>query len=337
MVGPRAKREAVRVVREQAELSERRACGLIGMHRGSWRYQRKERNEASLRARLHELATERPRFGYRRLYIFLRREKTEDGTLRWPVNHKRVYRLYREEGLAMQRRRRKRFRAEARVPLTLPTRANEVWTMDYTHDQMAGGRKFRTLNLMDGYTREALQIEPDTSLPGLRVVRVLEGLRERRGTPAAIQVDNGTEFTSRVVDQWAYQNQVALHFIERGKPTQNALIESFNGKFRDECLNQNWFLDLRHARKVIEEWRVDYNTVRPHSSLGYLTPEEFAAEIGGEKGCGKAAPWKTKGRFSTPLGNPAKEAGFPLSHSHDGGDPSSAVLEVQSQTPGANL
>ena len=238
------------------------------MHRGSWRYRRKERNEAALRARLRELAGERPRFGYRRLYIFLRREKTEDGTLRWRVNHKRVYRLYREEGLAMQRRRRKRFRAEARVPLALPTRANEMWTMDYTHDELAGGRKFRTLNLMDGYTREALRIEPDTSLPGLRVVRVLEWLRERRGTPAAIQVDNGTEFTSRVVDQWAYQNQVALHFIERGKPTQNAFIESFNGKFRDECLNQNWFVDLRHAREVIEAWRVDYNTVRPHSSSG---------------------------------------------------------------------
>ncbi|HEY3616286.1 MAG TPA: IS3 family transposase [Candidatus Sulfotelmatobacter sp.] len=279
VVGPRAEREAVRVVREEAGLSERHACGLIGMHRGSWRYQRRERNEAGLRARLRELAVERPRFGYRRLYIFLRREKSEDGALRWLVNHKRVYRLYREEGLAMQRKRRKRFRAEARVPLALPTRANEVWTMDYTHDELSSGRKFRTLNLMDGYTREALRIEPDTSLPGLRVVRILESLRERRGAPAAIQVDNGTEFTSRVVDQWAYQNQVALHFIERGKPTQNALIESFNGKFRDECLNQNWFVDLRHAREMIEAWRVDYNTVRPHSSLRYLTPEEFAASM----------------------------------------------------------
>ncbi|MGA7275711.1 MAG: IS3 family transposase [Candidatus Udaeobacter sp.] len=279
VVGPRAKREAVCVVREEARLSERRACGLIGMHRGSWRYRRKERNEAALRARLRELAGERPRFGYRRLYIFLRREKTADGTLRWRVNHKRVYRLYREEGLAMQRRKRRKFRSEARLPRALPTRANEMWTMDYTHDEMAGGRKFRTLNLMDGFTREALWIEPDTSLPGLRVVRVLEGLRERRGTPAAIQVDNGTEFTSRVVDQWAYQNQVALHFIERGKPTQNAFIESFNGKFRDECLNQNWFVDLRHARKVIEDWRVDYNTVRPHSSLRYRTPQEFAESV----------------------------------------------------------
>jgi putative transposase len=277
VVGPQAEREAVRVVREVAGLSERHACGLIGMHRGSWRYRRRERNDTALRARLREMAGERPRFGYRRLYIFLRRERTEDGEPRWPVNHKRVYRLYREEGLAMQRRRRKRFRAEARVPLALPQSANEVWTMDYTHDELSSGRTFRTLNLMDGYTREALTIEVDTSLPGLRVVRVLERLRERRGTPAVIQVDNGTEFTSRVVDQWADQNHVALHFIERGKPTQNAFIESFNGKFRDECLNQNWFVDLRDARAVIEAWRVDYNTVRPHSSLKYLTPEEFAA------------------------------------------------------------
>ena len=244
----------MRVVREAVGLSERHACGLIGMHRGSWRYRPRERDDAALRTRLRELA----------------------GEPRWRVNHKRVYRLYREEGLAMRQRKRKRFRAEARVPLALPKSANEVWTMDYTHDELASGRKFRTLNLMDGYTREALAIEVDTSLPGLRVVRVLERLRERRGTPAAIQVDNGTEFTSRVVDQWAYQHQVALHFIERGKPTQNALIESFNGKFRDECLNQNWFVDLRDARDRIEAWRVDDNAVRPHSSLGYRTPEEFA-------------------------------------------------------------
>jgi len=175
---------------------------------------------------------------------------------------------------------------------------------------------------MDGYTREALGIEVDTSLPGLRVVRVLERLRERRGTPAAIQVDNGTEFTSRVVDQWAYQHQVALHFIERGKPTQNAFIESFNGKFRDECLNQNWFVDLRDAREVIEAWRVDYNTVRPHSSLGYRTPEEFAAA----KGCGK------DGGFAT-LENAPR---FPLSHSHDGGEAIS-TLAVESKTEAATL
>jgi putative transposase len=260
------------VAREEGQLSERRACGLIGMNRGSWRYQRKERNEAALRSRLREIAGERPRFGYRRLHRMLRREK-------WMVNHKRVYRLYREEGLAMRRRKGKRFRAEARVPLVLPTQANQMWTMDFTRDSLASGRKFRTLNLMDGYTREALWIEVDTSLPGLRVVQVLERVAEERDLPEAIQVDNGPEFISRVVDQWAYANGVALHFIDPGKPVQNAFIESFNGKFRDECLNQSWHTSLEDARQIIEAWRKDYNTVRPHSSLGYRTPKEYAARI----------------------------------------------------------
>ena len=148
----------------------------------------------------------------------------------------------------MQRRKGKRFRAEARVPLELPARGNQMWTMDFTRDSLAGGRKFRTLNLMDGYTREALWIEVDNSLPGLRVVRVLERVAQERGVPKAIQVDNGPEFISQVVDQWAYRNGVALHFIEPGKPVQNAFIESFNGKFRDECLNQSWFTSLEDAR-----------------------------------------------------------------------------------------
>ena len=239
------------MVREEGQRSERQACGLIGMSRGSWRYQRKERNEAALRSRLRELAGERPRFGYRRLYRMLRREK-EHGTAKWVVNHKRVYRLYREEGLAMRGKKHKRFRAEARVPLALPTRSNQLWTMDFTRDSLASGRKFRTLNLMDGYTREALCIEVDNSLPGLRVVQVLERAAQERGMPEAIQVDNGPEFISRVVDQWAYAKGVALHFIEPGKPVQNAFIESFNGKFRDECLNQNWFTSLGNARRTIE-------------------------------------------------------------------------------------
>jgi putative transposase len=267
----------VRVAREEGKLSERRACGLLRMHRGSCRYRRRERNDAALRDRLRALAGERPRFGYRRLHRMLCREK-ENGRAKWVVNHKRIYRLYREEGLAMRQRKRKRFRAEARVPLVLPTRANQVWTMDFTRDSLASGRKFRTLNLMDGYTREAPRIEVDTSLPGPRVVRMLEEVVRERGVPEAIQVDNGPEFISRAVDQWAYAHGVALHFIEPGKPVQNAFIESFNGKFRDECLNQNWFVSLEDARRVIEAWRMDYNTVRPHSSLRYLTPEEFAAE-----------------------------------------------------------
>ena len=176
MVGPQAKREAVQVAHEEGQRSERRACGLIGMNRGSWRYRKAKRNEVRLRSRLLELAAERPRFGYRRLHRMLRREK-------WIVNHKRVYRLYREEGLAMQRRKGKRLRAGTRVPLVQPTRMNQMWTMDFTRDSLASGRKIRTLNLMDGYTREALWIEVDTSLPGLRVVQVLERVSQERGFP----------------------------------------------------------------------------------------------------------------------------------------------------------
>ena len=251
-------------------MSERRACGLIGVARSSCRYQAKGEGEAELRAVLRELALERPRFGYRRLGVMLRRQG-------WGVNRKRVYRVYREEGLAVRRRKRKRV-AGRRVPLVLPTRPDELWTMDFTQDALTSGRKFRTLNLRDGYTREALAIEVDTSLPGARVVRVLQRLQERGRVPERIQVDNGSEFISRVVDQWAYEHGVALHFIRPGKPTDNGYIERFNGKFRDECLNQFWFVNLLEAQARIEAWRQDYNQERPHSSLGYQTPAEFAAQ-----------------------------------------------------------
>ena len=281
-----------------------------------------------MRARLREVAGQRPRFGYRRLCILLRREQEPDGQPRWRVNHKRVYRLYGEEGLVLRRRTRKRYRAEARVPLAMPRQADEVWTMDFIQDAVVSGRKFRALNLMDGFTREALEIEVDTSLPGTRVVRVLDGLQETRGLPEAIQLDNGPEFISRAVDQWAFAHGVALHFIERGKPTQNAYIESFNGKFRDECLNQNWFVDLADARQIIEAWRVDYNTLRPHSSLGYQTPEEFAREAAAKK-----AVEKTLAVASLEI-----PAGFPLSHSPgDGGPLTVLAQEVPNQTPGVTL
>jgi len=308
-------------------VSERRACELMGVPRSTCRYRPRGERDGELRAALRAVALERPRFGYRRLWILLGRQG-------WSVNRKRVYRLYREEGLAMRRRKRKRVAVE-RLPLSAPTRPDEVWTMDFTHDALVSGRKFRTLNLMDGYTREALAIEADTSLPGVRVVRVLERLRQERGVPAGIQVDNGPEFVSQVVDQWAYEQGVTLHFIRPGKPTDNGRIESFNGKFRDECLNQFWFVNLLEARERIEAWRQDYNQVRPHSSLGYQTPAEFAGKLAAAQGCGKDAPWKPwktpKAEFSpvpTALGNPAQSAGFPLSHSPgDGGSPS-ATLEV---------
>lgn len=254
-------------VRAQFPFSERRACRLVVVHRSSLRYRRRP-SDAALRERLRELADQRHRFGYRRLHALLRREK-------WRVNHKRVYRIYREEGL-MVRRKRKRSAGIVRVPLVAPERANQGWSMDFLQDTLASGRKFRILTVEDIYTREALAVEVDHSLGGMRVMRVLERLRERGRKPEWIVSDNGGEFTSRIVDQWAYEHGVRLAYIEPGKPQQNGYQESFHGKLRDECLNEHWFTSLVDAREKIEAWRVDYNTERPHSSLGYQTPGEFA-------------------------------------------------------------
>jgi len=269
MVSPRLRKQAVVVLRSEVAVSERRACGLIQIHRGTYRYRRRP-EDGQLRVRLRELAEERRRFGYRRLQVLLVREG-------WVVNHKRVYRLYVEEKLGIRRKRgRRRAPAAARLVLVPPSEPDQVWTMDFTQDTFASGRRFRTLNLMDGCTRAALEIEVDTSLPGLRVVRVLEGLKQQGRKPKYMIIDNGAEFTSQVVDRWAYENGVQLHFITPGRPMENGYIESFNGKFRDECLNENWFLDLADARRKIGDWKWDYNHVRPHSALGYLTPMEFA-------------------------------------------------------------
>jgi len=299
-------------MRSEVVVSERRACGLMEIHRGTYRYVPRP-EDRRLRLRLRELAEQRRRFGYRRLQVLLVREG-------WQVNHKRVYRLYVEEKLSLRRKRGgRRRRAGARVVLPPPSEPDQLWTMDFATDAFASGRRFRTLNLMDGFDREALEIEVDTSLGGVRVVRVLEGLKQRGRKPAAIVIDNGPEFVTQVVDRWAYENGVQLHFITPGRPMENGYIESFNGKFRDECLNENWFLDVEDARRKIAEWKWDYNHVRPHSALGYLTPMEFRnawAATGG----GKDAPWKSPtADFSTALGNPANSAGFPLSHRPDGG------------------
>jgi putative transposase len=227
-----------------------------------------EANER-LRIRLRELAEDRRRWGYRRLHILLKREG-------WKVNGKRVYRIYMEEKLTVRRRRRRRrLCAQARVLLAAPIRPKQTWTMDFLHDALASGRKLRTLSIEDAYTREMLAIEVDTSLPALRVIRVLERLRLEHGLPERIVIDNGTEFTSKALDRWAYEHHVHLHFITPGRPMENGYIESFHGKFRDECLNEHWFLTLDDARETIESWRLDYNQVRPHSALNYLTPEEF--------------------------------------------------------------
>ena len=191
------------------------------------------------------------------------------------VNHKRTEKIYREEGLSLRIRRRKKLAAVTRTPATQATRPNERWAMDFVHDSLWSGRRFRCLTLVDTFTKNSLVIEVDTSLNGVRVVRVLEGLSKLQGLPESIRVDNGPEFISKVLDEWAYRRGVKLDFIRPGKPTDNSYVESFNGKFRYECLNQNYFLDLREAKGVIEDWRIQFNTVRPHDSLGDLTPDEF--------------------------------------------------------------
>jgi putative transposase len=269
-VRPAQRRAAVAYAQEQFGLSQRRACQLVGVARSTVGYRRRHgEDDAALRTRLCELAAQRPRFGYRRLHVLLRREGIT-------VNHKRVARLYREEGLTVRRRRRKPLTPIRRGRPAPPQRANEQWALDFLQDALASGRKLRVLSVIDVFTREALALEVDTSLPGSRVVRVLERLCGQRERPAQVVLDNGPELISRALEAWAHQHAVTLHFIDPGKPVQNAHCESFHGRFRDECLNEHWFLGLADARRIVEAWRQDYNHHRPHSALGYQTPAEFA-------------------------------------------------------------
>jgi putative transposase len=268
-VRPAQQRAAVVYIQEQFEISQRRACRLIGAGRSTIRYQGRRREDAALRARLRELAAQRPRFGYRRLHVLLRREGIT-------VNHKRIERLYRKEGLAVRGRKRKSLTRIRRGRPSAPGHANEQWALDFLHDTMASGRTIRVLSIIDVWTREALALEVDTSLPGSRVVRVLDRLRGERPLPTQLILDNGPELISRVLEEWAHQHDVALHFIDPGKPIQNAHCESFHGRLRDECLNEHWFLSLPDARQIVEAWRQDYNRARPHSALGYQTPAAFA-------------------------------------------------------------
>jgi putative transposase len=263
-----ARRAVVTEIVSHVGMSERWACGLISAPRSSQRYRSRRPADGALRERLHELAEERPRWGYRRLHVLLRREGI-------PINRKRTYRLYREERLMVRRRKRKRV-VVVRRPIEAPTRVNERWSMDFMNDSFINRRRYRILNVVDDCSHEALASEPDTSLPATRVIRVLDELEIERGLPERIVLDNGSEFRSEALDAWAYKHGVQLDFIEPGKPVQNAFVESFNGRMRDECLNQHWTRDVTEARTVIEAFRQDFNEVRPHSSLGQRTPSEFA-------------------------------------------------------------
>jgi putative transposase len=250
------------------------------LSRSSYYYESSPQDEEALRQALREKAAQRRRFGYRRLHVLLRREG-------WNDNHKRVYRVYRELGLQVKRRSRKhaaKWRGEKPV---VAQRPNQRWSLDFMSDQLADGRRFRLLNVVDDFTRECLAVEVDTSLSGQRVARVLEQLCVMRGVPEQLVSDNGPEFISRAVDNWAYQRGVKWQHIEPGKPVQNAYVESFNGKMRDECLNEHWFERVPHARQIIQDWRWDYNEVRPHSSLANRTPREFARAAAAPSGAGR--------------------------------------------------
>lgn len=280
MVTPEQRRTVVAYVRETAALQtpeQRRACRYLGIHRALCRYVRRQpiARDLELRAHLRTLAEQHPRWGCPRLYWLVRREGR-------PENYKRVERLYGLEGLAVRRRPRKRL-ATARVPLATPTGRNERWSMDFVRDTLRDGRSFRAFTLVDDFTREAPVIAVDLSLSGERIVRVLEEVIAQRGTPRAIVCDNGPEFQSRALNAWAYQRGVALQFIRPGKPVENAYIESFNGRLRDECLNQHLFLSLADARRQIEEWRLSYHSARPHSGLAGRTPDEFTAALQDEE------------------------------------------------------
>ena len=272
MVTPAVKREAVAYLKAPFGLSERRACRIAGADRKMVRYQAQCAPDTELRGRLRTLANERRRFGYRRLFVLLRREGEPSG-----IN--RIYRLYREEGLTVRKRRARRKAIGTRAPILVEARANARWSLDFVHDQFACGRRFRVLNIVDDVTRECLAAIPDTSISGRRVARELTALIERRGKPGMIVSDNGTELTSNAILKWCAEHRVEWHYIAPGKPKQNGFVESFNGRMRDEFLNETLLRNLVHARDPIAAWVADCNTARPHSALGYQTPAGFALQL----------------------------------------------------------
>lgn len=254
---------------EEKSYSQRRACALLGMAPRVYRYTSTRTDDVELRQRLRELSFERRRFGYRRLHLLLKREGVE-------VNWKKLYRIYKEERLTVRKRGGRKRALGTRAPMTIPQDANQRWSLDFVSDALVDGRRFRILCVIDDFSRECLATVVDNSLSGERVARELDTIAERRGYPCMVVSDNGTELTSNAMLAWQQDRGVEWHYIAPGKPMQNGLVESFNGRLRDECLNEHLFRSFRHAREIIEEWRIDYNLHRPHTSLDGLTPNEFA-------------------------------------------------------------
>lgn len=256
---------------EEKGYSQRRACALVGMVPKTFRYVMRRGDDAGLRTRLRVLAAERRRFGYRRLHILLRREGIR-------LNHKKLFRLYREERLTVRRRGGRKRALGTRAPMPLPQGPNQRWSLDFVSDTLADGRRFRVLVVVDDFTRECLALVVDTSLSGRRVARELDRIVALRGLPLLVVSDNGTELTSHAVLGWQEDRRVGWHYIAPGKPVQNAFAESLIGRLRDECLNEHVFPGLPAVRRIIDAWRADYNAHRPHTSLKGLTPNEFAAQ-----------------------------------------------------------
>lgn len=272
MVTPAARRQAVAHLCSAYEVSQRRACHAIGAERTSIRYRSIRPDDAVLRGRLRELAVQRRRFGYRRLLVLIRREGLH-------VNHKKLRRLYREERLQVRRRGGRKRALGTRAPMAIPQGPNQRWSLDFLSDQLSDSRRFRILAVVDDFTRECLALVADTSLSGTRVGRELDAIVERRGKPQSIVSDNGTELTSMAILNWSQKSCVEWHYIAPGKPTQNAFIESFNGRLRDELLNETLFASLNHAREALADWKFDYNNFRPHSALKNVAPAIYAMLI----------------------------------------------------------
>jgi putative transposase len=271
MVTVAARRELVRFGRARG-LSERRALRMAGVSGSVLRYRRRDDGNQGLRERIINMAHRHRRYGYRMIHLRLRHEG-------WPVNVKRVRRLYRLENLMVRRRKRKKVPLGERQPLLRPSYRNEVWSVDFVFDRLADGRSLKCLTVVDDCTHEAVAIQPDRAISGAYVTRILDSVKAERGLPKVIRSDNGSEFCGRAMLTWAHENGVLLRFIEAGKPNQNAYVESFNGRLRDECLNEHWFTSLASARALIEAWRRDYNEQRPKKDLGGLLPAIYAARL----------------------------------------------------------